>query len=761
MRLGLGDKIVFSEYLQTIINRLRRIYLMKKLWLIVPVLIIAGLGASYYLKTAKPSYSNTREITGDWIITDYQVIEDTLLNIDGSIILEGEGHLVLRNCYLNFEQEFNNEHGIQVGSWDDEGVQRVDFKDVIFDSNGKWMYVWYLGSVEAVYDNVKCKQLNIPWHMVAKNAKMTARDTDIGITFADNGTMTAVDSDLFIELVLRNCSGMYTLPRGEVEELSYEFDMGPSTMSFETTGCSFREWGVTLDYLSDIRFKDTKLTIGLNAGTNPSGEIEPVEVSGLKAGEVDYMELFFDSNILELVNCDVVSWYPQAFNGAVVDVSDSYLADVQWNTAESMVIVRDCSAYMAYAKENVTYVFYDSLINGEVTATEKSKIYLVNTEVKGKITEKDNGQVFIDEEPEWEEIDYVPAEAPPVYQNIMTVSEDWIVEDYQLIEDTMITLDADLKVLGEGKLVLRDCYLNITQDYNREHNIQVGDGGSDDSPEFTLENVHIDTNYVWMNTALTGRSKTRYENVTFRDPNMPWHGISSHAEIEVIDSWIGVTCEENARVSAVDSNVFFEIMFYNINGTYTMPRGWVEEQDYVFELGNDRMTIETTGCIFRDWGLTLDYNTSITFEDTILTIGMNAGMMVEPPEETIYLTGLKTGFYDYFEVDYHTNHLTLINSEVTYWYPQAWEGAKVEISDSDLADLQWNGGDSEVTVRDSQLQIAYSMDNVTYRIYNSTIWGEVVATDNSTIYLFDTHVEGNIRERDNGQVFIDDEPYEG
>ena len=708
-----------------------------------------------------PTYQNTRTIEGDWIITDYQEITNTFVSLDGSIIVEGEGHLVLRNCYINFELDYNNEHGIQAGSWQDEGIQRIDFKDVIFDSNGKWMYVWYLGSVEAVYENVKSQQLNIPWHMVAKNAKLTARDTDIGITLVDNGTLTASDSDLFIEMVLRNCSGMYSLPLGEIAELNYEFEMGTSTMSFKTTGCSFREWGVTLDYLSDVRFTDTKLTIGLNAGTNPNGEIEPVRVSGLDAGEVDYMELVFDSNIVELVDCEVVSWYPQAFNGAVIEVSDSYLADVQWNGANSTVIVHDSSAYMAFAKENVTYVFYDSVINGDVTATEDSKIYLVNTEVEGKITEKDEGKVYIDEELDWYNIGYTPEVAPSNYPKTMSVSEDWVVEDYQLVEETLITLDADLIVKGEGKLVLRDCYLNITMDFNKEHHIRVGNWGSEESPELVLENVHIDTNYIWMNAALTGRSKTRYVNVTYKDPNMPWHGMSSNAELDVINSGIGVTCEGNATVRALNSNVFFELMFNDINGIYKMPRGYLEEQDYVVASGNDRMVIETTGCTFRDWGVTLDFNTNITFVDTRITIGMNVGLGVAPPEDTVYLSGLKSGFYDFFEVDYHTNHLTLVNSEVTYWYPQAWDGAIVEITDSDLADLQWNGGDSQVTVRNSRLHMAFAMHNVTYRIYNSTIWGEVSAIEDSTIYLYDTYVEGSIFERENGQVFIDDDPYEG
>ena len=190
----------------------------------------------------------------------------------------------------------------------------------------------------------------------------------------------------------------------------------------------------------------------------------------------------------------------------------------------------------------------------------------------------------------------------PNYQKSMSITEDWIVEDYQIVEDTLITLDADLIVQGEGKLILRNSYLNITQDYNNEHHIQIGDWESDTSPEFVLENVYIDTNYVWMTTSLTGRSKTRYVNVTFRDPNMPWHGISSEAKLDVIDSWIGVTCEENASVRAVNSNVFFELMFNDVNGTYTLPRGFIEEKNYAVESGNNRMTIETNDCHIQRLG---------------------------------------------------------------------------------------------------------------------------------------------------------------
>ena len=82
-----------------------------------------------------------------------------------------------------------------------------------------------------------------------------------------------------------------------------------------------------------------------------------------------------------------------------MDITDADLADVQWNSNNSTVIVRDSTAYIAVAKENVTYRFIDSLIEGDVSARDTSTIYLENTNVRGKIYVYDKGRVFIDGEP--------------------------------------------------------------------------------------------------------------------------------------------------------------------------------------------------------------------------------------------------------------------------------------------------------------------------------------------------------------------------
>lgn len=706
------------------------------------------------------SYGTTLERHEDWIITDHQRLEDTKLIMHGSIIITGDGRLDVKDSMLYFKQEYNNQYRIQVGEWGDTGSPEYHLENVFMDANWKWMYASFTGNAVVSLDGMRARDSNIPWHSAGSNVEVTMKDTIIGLTLADNTTLVAEDCNLFLEFVLRNCSGSYTLPLGEVDELDFTYEMGRETIQVETTNCEFREWGVTLDYLTDITYVDTKITVGMNAGSGPDGLGEKVVIEGLKAEKYDDLEVDYDTNHLRMVNSEAVSWYPQAFNGATVEAIDCYLADVQWNGSNSTVIVRDSTAYIAYAMQNVTYIFYDSTINGEVTATEDSKVYLIITKVTGKITETGNGQVFIDEEPPL--VTVSNEEDPPLaYQNVRVITGDWIITDHQEITNTMVTLDGSVFIKGDGKLVVRDSYFNVTMDYNNEHKIEVGEYLSTDTPSLEMYNVMIDTSGVWMPVRFFGSSKIVYDNVNPVYSNMPWHGAESSVMLNIIDSEIGVTIGENATLQATDSLLFLEIMFSEPNGTYSLPIGEIPEYDLKIRNGKDMVSIEIEGCTFYEWGTTLDHHTNITFVDTVMTIGMNAGLGTPAPEDPIVLTDLKAKKYDYMERDYDTNHLTLINTDVVEWYPQVFGGTVLEISNSKLADLQWNGGDSVVTLRNCTLQIATAMQEVNYFIHDSVIDGDVTATEDSKIYLYSTTVGGRIIELDNGQVFIDNEPYEG
>ena len=163
------------------------------------------------------------------------------------------------------------------------------------------------------------------------------------------------------------------------------------------------------------------------------------------------------------------------------------------------------------------------------------------------------------------------------------------------------------------------------------------------------------------------------------------------------------------------SSMFFELVLADVNGSFRLPQGDVDE--FKLEIQNnwqDLMKIDVWDSSFSNWGATLDKHADITFVDTKITIGINAGSDWRLPAATVKASGLKAKSYEDYTLQFDTNLLRLLNTEVTSWYPQAWNGATIELSDSDLADLQNNGRDSKLIVRNSKVDIAIAWQNVGY-----------------------------------------------
>ncbi len=270
-----------------------------------------------------------------------------------------------------------------------------------------------------------------------------------------------------------------------------------------------------------------------------------------------------------------------------------------------------------------------------------------------------------------------------------------------------------------------------------------------------FDNVKIETNNKWMYVEIVENPSVVVKHYRSPDPNIPWWNSGWNSSVTIEDSIIGISVHGNTKLQTKRSDVFFELLFGNSSGTFTLPIGFVE--NFLLDVPSDQgiFSIHATNSTIRQWGTTLMYNSDIVFVDSVMTIGINAGSSW--PEYTtpqINITGLKARRYDFFALPFDTNHLTLFNTTVTSWYPQAFGGAVMELSNCDLADLQWNGDNANVIVKNSSLSIAYARHNVTYEIYDSAIGQDVTATDNSRIYLYNTRVGGDIQETESGRVIV-------
>ncbi|TAL47383.1 hypothetical protein EPN87_02950 [archaeon] len=365
--------------------------MIAKLLILVIVAAIAFSGI-YWLMNNNPSRQEVIH-AGDLVISDgTYLIDNSKFILTGNLIVNGTGKLLVENSEMVFRQSYNQQYTFRT---QDNAV--VEMHNVKLNAEGKWFNLNYYDNSIVTLDKVEGVGCCSPWHSSMGNVRFTINDSVIGLTINNNVSVVAEGSSLFLELVLTNVSGEFMLPKGYAE--SFRLDVpnaGNSLMVLDVKKSTFTDWGATLDMYSDVTFVDSSMTIGMNAGSDWTNPNSVVKISNLRTKTYENYSLAYDTNNLTLVNTFVRDWYPQAWNNATVEISDSDLADVQFSGATATVIVRNSNAAIAIARDHVTYMFYNSTIKQDAIANENSRIYLYNTKVNGAMLENDDGEIFID-----------------------------------------------------------------------------------------------------------------------------------------------------------------------------------------------------------------------------------------------------------------------------------------------------------------------------------------------------------------------------
>ena len=322
------------------------------------------------------------------------------------------------------------------------------------------------------------------------------------------------------------------------------------------------------------------------------------------------------------------------------------------------------------------------------------------------------------------------------------------------LNNTKLILRGNLIVNGTGHLVVKDSEIFFDQEFNQQYRAYVNDHATLD-----MEMVKLRTGGKWFNFQYNDAARVIFNDVRGEDCCTPWHGSSDSVTFSIKNSVVGITMSGNVKVKAEKSSLFFELVLSELEGTYELPQGFVDTYDLVIHKNNKEIIeIRATNSTFTDWGTTLDKYTNITFLNSKMTIGLNAGSDWTTPEKRspkVVVSGLKNQLYEDLNIIFDTNHLRLKNTFVRDWYPQGFNNATVEISNSDLADFQSNGGTSRIIVRNSKAMIAIARENVTYEFYDSKIRQDVIAHDNAHIFLYNTTVEGILKEVGNGRIYVD------
>lgn len=319
------------------------------------------------------------------------------------------------------------------------------------------------------------------------------------------------------------------------------------------------------------------------------------------------------------------------------------------------------------------------------------------------------------------------------------LGEDWV-------------LRGNLTISGDAHLVVRDAVITFEQEHDAQYFVRVVEGG-----RLTLEDVTIHTGGKWMYWQYEGDAVIDFTRVDSWDEYIPWHSLDANASMHVRESLIGVNVVNGADLVATDSELFIELVLEAVTDELHLPVGPMADFDLTVVGDTGPLHIAATDSTFLEWGATLSYDNDVTFVGTTITIGMNAGTGTQGPDDPhVAVSGLRAGRYDDFDLTFDSNRVRLRDTVVTRWYPQAFGRSVVEIGDSDLADLQWNGDQARIVVRNSDLQMALARQDVVYEIHDSRIHGDVTVLDNGRIYLYDTEVGGEITELGNGQVHVEE-----
>ncbi len=338
---------------------------------------------------------------GDLIIENSTyTIDNKYFKIKGNIFVKNNGKLIIRNSNVEFMQDYNTQYYLKACTWDivqSPCSSELVFDNVKFFTNGKWMTINYGGKTNVTMNRVNSWNNNGPWHSSAENVNFKINNSVIGITPGGNTTISAENTNAFFELYLSYTNATFRLPQGETKSFGIDARNEDGTVHIKTKNTYFRDWGATLNKHNNITFIDSSMTIGINAGSDWTGNTSPVaKVSGLKNKVYGDLLLDFDTNHLRLINTKTRDWYPQGRSNSTIEISDSDLADINYNGETATIIVKNSNAAIAVGRDNVTYIFYDSKIAGDVSATMNSKIYLYNTKVGGNLNEAENGQIYID-----------------------------------------------------------------------------------------------------------------------------------------------------------------------------------------------------------------------------------------------------------------------------------------------------------------------------------------------------------------------------
>lgn len=334
-----------------------------------------------------------------------------------------------------------------------------------------------------------------------------------------------------------------------------------------------------------------------------------------------------------------------------------------------------------------------------------------------------------------------------------------------VIEDTMFLHTGNITLSGNARLVIRNSFIQHVKDFAFQYGV-TATGNS----KIVIEDSSIGTNCSGsFNWSLFDTASLIADGMEpIRGSCNTWNFMSGTSSIQVVnwDTFSGTVCD-GSNVSVTDSDTL-EIEFcFPQNSTIdtslptaidTFSFGPDPDNGIAFALSLRDVTVD-------GWGINVLPGANITIRDSdAITIGVIAGLPWQ--DQTIEMDELALKRYTERSWQIGTDaSLTLINTNVYGWEPNAFSNNTMVIRNSDFSASAVNSGDAHYEISGSTVNLISANERVTMTITNTVITGDVIANDDTVIILIDSEVRGtdygddgrsggNVFARGNGKVIL-------
>ena len=330
-------------------------------------------------------FAHLLEQTGDINLSgnDELVIEDTLFHHEGNITLTDNARLIIRNSFVTHVKDFGFQYGVTAS-----GNSSITLENSSVGSNctGSFNYSFTdRARLQADHVDIGTGNCNT-WFFMSGDSDIDITNWDyFGGTVCNGSSVVIKDSE---EMEMELC-----LPAGSTVDMMmptsvelYKYGPEPAKgidFSLTMTNSTVDGWGINVLPGSHITIRDSDaITIGVIVGL-PWQEVT-AELEGLEKGYYSFNRWNIGPDAtLTLINTSVYGWEPNVFADNTLIIRDSNYTASTVNSGTAHYEITGSTVNVLSASESVTMTVTNTVITGDVIASDDSVIILIDGDVRG------------------------------------------------------------------------------------------------------------------------------------------------------------------------------------------------------------------------------------------------------------------------------------------------------------------------------------------------------------------------------------------